>query len=100
MVLGMGEDGHTASLFPGIDSEALDPDSDLDCFAFTPKTAPHERMTLTAAAILDSRNIVLHISGENKRQVYQQALTIESVEAMPVSLFLKESESIKVYWNP
>ena len=71
VILGMGPDGHTASLFPGANrlSDALDMSSERLCMAITPVTAPHDRMTLTLPALLDSHQIYLHLSGEEKRAV-------------------------------
>ena len=101
VILGMGEDGHTASLFPGITWRALDTGTGESCLSVNPENAPHERMTLTAAALLDSRKIVLHISGSKKWQIYRKAVSRESVEDYPVSVFLHQSRvPVCVYWNP
>ena len=71
----MGEDGHTASLFPGSLALArgLDPARRPACIAVNALTAPHARVSLNLAALLDARRIVLHIEGESKWQVYQRA---------------------------
>jgi 6-phosphogluconolactonase len=58
-------------------------------------------MTLTAAALLDSRKIVLHITGSKKWQIYQKAVSGESFEDYPVSIFLNQNQvPVCVYWNP
>lgn len=77
VVLGMGADGHTASFFPGADTlaNALDPASELTCIAITPPAAPHPRMTLSLAALLRARHMYLHITGEQKLQVLEQAVS-------------------------
>ena len=99
VVLGMGEDGHTASLFPEVAGRALDPGSEEYCLPVYPQHAPHARMSLTARAILDSRRIVLHISGEKKWQVYQQALTAGPTEQLPIRLILHQDRvPVDVYW--
>ena len=101
VILGMGEDGHTASLFPGIARRMLDTSSSESCLSVNPENAPHERMTLMAAALLDSRKIVLHITGSKKWQIYQKAVSGEPVEDYPVSIFLNQSQvPVCVYWNP
>jgi len=66
LILGMGGDGHTASLFPGAVklAQATDMNSGKICMGIAPVTAPHERMTLTLPAILDSKQIFLHITGQ------------------------------------
>jgi len=101
VILGMGPDGHTASLFPGAArlSDALDMGSGRLCMAMTPVTAPHDRMTLTLPALLDSRQMYLHLSGKEKRNVYERALGGDSVEEMPVRAVLGQDKvSMDVYW--
>ena len=79
MVLGMGEDGHTLSWFAdakGLDA-ALDPDNPLNVAAIeapkTKVTGPNTlRATLTLPVIARTRHILLLISGDKKRAVYQQ----------------------------
>lgn len=101
VILGMGEDGHSASLFPGITRRALDTGSSVSCLSVNPENAPHERMTLTASALLDSRKIVLHISGSKKWQIYQKAASAEFSDDYPVSVFLNQNQvPVCVYWNP
>ncbi len=68
--LGLGPDGHTASLFPG--SAALDADPGrLVVMNTDPKgNNPHERMTLTFSGIARARLVVFTVSGENKRAAF------------------------------
>jgi 6-phosphogluconolactonase len=101
VILGMGEDGHTASLFPGVSGPALDSNSLELCAAIVPPVAPHERMTLTARALLNSRKIVLHIVGEKKQQVYHEALKPGSADEFPIRVVLHQDRvSVDVYWSP
>ena len=101
VILGMGNDGHTASLFPEVSSQALDMNNASLCSPVTPKLAPHERMTLTARALLDSRKILLHIVGDEKWQVYQNARRDGLIDAMPVRVVLhQQSVPVEVYWSP
>jgi 6-phosphogluconolactonase len=103
VVLGMGQDGHTASLFPGAKelSGALDMASDRICMGITPPGAPHERMTLTLPAILNSRHIMIHIVGQDKRKVYEEALRAGPVDDMPVRAVLRQSAvPVTVFWAP
>jgi len=75
VVLGMGDDGHTASWFPDADElpQLLSAEStDLVAVAH-PKLAPYPRLTLTRTAVLQSRLIQLLIPGANKQTVYQRA---------------------------
>ncbi len=101
VILGMGEDGHTASFFPGADtlSEALAEDSGRVCQSVTPLTAPHQRMTLTLPRLLNSRRIYLHLCGESKLPVLDQAMSEGEVEAMPVRAVLRQTQTpVSVYW--
>lgn len=100
-VLGMGEDGHTASLFPA----AAELDSGLarnnpDCFlAVTPPAAPHQRISLSLAALLKARRLILAIAGDSKRTVYQQAS--EGInDSLPISHFIHQTRvPFDVYWT-
>ena len=82
----MGEDGHTASLFPGslALARALDPSAAPGCVAVNALTAPHARVSLNLAALLDARRIILHIEGETKWQVYQRARMPGPTAELPV----------------
>lgn len=101
VILGMGGDGHTASLFPHNEKlqAALDPKQKQQCIAITPTTAPHERMSLTFSAILNTKNLYLHFEGEEKKSLYQEALINENHETLPIRAFLhQEITDIKVYY--
>jgi 6-phosphogluconolactonase len=103
VMLGMGQDGHTASLFPG--SLALARAMDLTmapgCIAVNALTAPHARVSLNLAALMGARRIVLHIEGETKWQVYQRARAGGSLAEMPVRAILQQKEvPVDVYWCP
>lgn len=103
LILGMGNDGHTASLFPGAKKLSLATDTDLGqtCMGIAPLTAPHERMTLTLPAILDSRQIFLHITGQKKNDVLQKAQAKGPVEEMPIRYILRQQTTpVSVFWAP
>jgi 6-phosphogluconolactonase len=92
VLLGMGEDGHTASLFPrahGL-TEALDTTREALCAAIQPPTAPHPRMSLTLRALQSSRWLVLPLQGETKLRTYRKALEPGPVEEMPVRALLRQ----------
>ncbi|MFT4101417.1 MAG: 6-phosphogluconolactonase [Burkholderiaceae bacterium] len=89
VVLGMGTDGHTASIFPGVDGfDALTgADNDALYAAVTPLDAPHQRITLTLRALRQARHRALQLSGDDKLAVYAQART-GADPARPISLVL------------
>lgn len=103
VMLGMGEDGHTASLFPGAANLArgLDMTSGRACVAMTPLYAPLERMSLTLPRLLASSKIFLHLCGEGKRRVMVEALAGEDVLGLPVRAMLMQQQTpVTVYISP
>ncbi|HHB75283.1 MAG TPA: 6-phosphogluconolactonase [Desulfobulbus sp.] len=103
LVLGMGGDGHTASLFPGADKlqAATDLSQDKLCMAITPPVAPYERMTLTLPAILNARRIFVHITGEKKKEALEKALADGPSEVMPIRFILRQKNvPVTVFWAP
>jgi 6-phosphogluconolactonase len=100
VILGMGDDGHTASLFPGVSGAALDQNTEFLCQSIIPPVAPYERMTLTASALLNSRKIILHIVGDNKWKVYQDAREDGDIDDLPVRVVLQQNRvPVDVYWS-
>ena len=103
LILGMGSDGHTASLFPDAKklSLATDMDSGKTCMGIAPLTARHERMTLTLPAILDSRQIFLHITGQGKKDILQQAQADGASEEIPIRFILRQQTTpVTAFWAP
>lgn len=101
VILGMGDDGHTASLFPGATALAagLDLNSGRSCIAVTPTAAPHERISMTLPRLLNTDCLIIHISGENKQKVLEQAQAGTSVEELPIRAILQQSQvPVTVYW--
>lgn len=104
VVLGMGLDGHTASLFPGGDqlAAALDPHRPAGVLPMRAPDAGEPRITLTLSTLLQTRQLFLHIEGEAKREVLAQArLGLGEAAAYPVRAVLKQSPvPVAVYWCP
>ncbi|MEP5938094.1 MAG: 6-phosphogluconolactonase [Erythrobacter sp.] len=76
--LGMGEDGHIASLFPNTNPQTDDPQAIRRLTPDPlPPEAPFDRITLTIPALLDSDALLFVIKGEAKRAVFDAALSGE-----------------------
>jgi len=102
LILGMGDDGHTASLFPNKKElkDALDISRESYCISMTPDDAPHTRMSLTLSAILKAQNLYLHIQGKNKIEVYEKAISEQDYTKSPITAVLKNDiKNIEVYYN-
>jgi 6-phosphogluconolactonase len=101
-VLGMGHDGHTASLFPGGDrlAEALDADSNETLIEMTAPGAGEARLTFTLPVINAAGRLALHIEGAEKKQVLKQALGDGPAEDMPVRAVLRSQAPVTLYWCP
>jgi len=103
LVLGMGADGHTASLFPDAPNlaQALDLHNTQGCVGITlahpPANAPYPRVTQTFANLLTAKHIVLPISGDEKRNTLQRAWS-HAQNALPVSLVLHQTLAPVAVW--
>lgn len=97
IVLGMGTDGHTASFFPNDLNLHRALTTTEFCAATVPTDAPHERMTLSLHTILKAQHLFLHIEGDAKKTVYDEALSDPTVEAMPVRAVLHHPKPLEVY---
>jgi 6-phosphogluconolactonase len=104
--LGMGKDGHTASIFRGPDLQAaLDAPKARRAIGVMPDPLPAEaplaRVTLTRAAILSARTILITITGEEKRAVLEQAIADAQSSNLPIGRVLAEVEQpIDIHWCP
>ncbi len=100
LLLGMGNDGHTASLFP--QNEKLDQafalDSEALCLAIAPDSAPHMRMSLTLKAIVSAEHLYLHFEGEEKLALYYEAIEETDWHKMPICAVLHQDiKDVEVY---
>jgi 6-phosphogluconolactonase len=104
--LGMGADGHTASIFPGPDMQAaLDAPKARRAIGVLPDPLPADaevaRVTLTRAAILSARTILITITGAEKRELLEQAIADGQSSKLPIGRVLAEAEHpIDIHWCP
>jgi 6-phosphogluconolactonase len=107
VILGMGSDGHTASLFPSADgiTTAMDKTSQRIIFPLLANKSDVtgenlERISLGLAAILSAKKIILLITGDDKLAVYKQALTADANELPVAGVLQQNSTPVDVYWAP
>ena len=101
LILGMGEDGHTASLFPCSEQikEGLRLSRSLSAIATQPSTAPHQRMSMSLAKIVKANNVFLHLTGDKKRAVLNDALTAHTALEKPIKAVC-DNCTVNLMWAP
>lgn len=103
LVLGMGDDGHIASLFPNSSggAAALDVNQPPTCVATTAPVEPRARISLNLSALLQTRHIALMLVGDAKWATYQRARQDGPELEMPVRALLRQrGVPVSVYWAP
>ena len=104
VVLGMGDDGHTASFFPGGDhlADALDLEGTIRLLPMRAPGAGEPRITLSLPTLLQTGALYLLVSGEKKRDVLADArLGLGDARNYPVRAVLTQQRtSVAVYWCP
>ncbi len=92
-LLGMGEDGHFASLFPDSDQLEQGLTSNSQAVRVVTPSSEFERISMTLPTLLNSKDIVLLVFGEKKKQVLQNS------QGLPIEHLLKAAD-IKIFWAP
>ena len=97
--LGMGEDGHVASLFPHMQAVIRRGATAIATRPIPlPKDAPYERLSLNKTALNATKETILVVTGAAKKAVIEQALA--GSDAYPVSDFLRgEGPPVTIYWS-
>lgn len=99
VVLGMGEDGHTASLFPCAKSieQLLGDKNQLKTVMVAPQTAPDKRISLSYPILKNAENIFVHFTGDLKKEIFQK-IGAGLLEA-PIGRLLNNTDAeIRLYW--
>jgi 6-phosphogluconolactonase len=101
----MGSDGHTASIFAGPDMDAA-LNAPAKCRAIgvlpdpLPPEAPVARISLTRAAILSARTLLVVISGKDKRKLLEAALKDGAKSKLPIGRALADADqAIDIHWS-
>jgi len=103
--LGMGEDGHTASILPGPDFDAaLSAPAGRRACSVTPDPLPAEapvaRVTLTRPALVSTRSLILTIAGEKKRAVAERAIRDGARSSLAIGRVLASAAvPVTIYWT-
>jgi 6-phosphogluconolactonase len=101
VVLGMGDDGHIASLFPGSLglTDALAVGAAPALVQMTAPSAPRQRISLNLAALVRARNIYLVVTGASKKAVLESAQAQPDAGKWPVSALLQHANPLlQVFW--
>ena len=102
--LGMGDDGHTASIFAGPDlDEALNGPKERRALGVMPDPLPPEapvaRVTLSKAAILAARSLTISLTGQDKREVLERAIADGALSSVPIGRVLADSDlAVDIHW--
>lgn len=98
-ILGMGLDGHTASLFPEACEFKNALESEQNIVLITPKNAPYQRLSMSLKALEKTKKLILTLKGEDKRKIFEEAcLGINS--KLPISYILHSKKvDCDVYYS-
>ena len=105
-LLGVGGDGHTASIFPGPDfDEALNGPKERRALGVMPDPLPPEapvaRVTLSRAAIVSSASVMIAVTGAAKRKVIEDAISQGAGSTYPIGRVLADTElPVDIHWAP
>jgi len=103
VILGMGGDGHTASFFPHGNNlaRALNADTPRCVMTMEAGGAEEPRLTFSFSSLADAGLLVLHIEGEAKKAVLEQAQNGRDEAEMPIRAILNRAVSpVEIYWAP
>lgn len=102
VVLGMGNDGHTASFFPDSSEldQVMDPENTDRVMVVHTPSSPFPRITFTFNELINAKKRFLHFYGEEKSKIYQEALRNNGFTPYPIQAFLNNEEKpLKVYFT-
>lgn len=103
--LGMGTDGHTASIFPNVMDQAMNAPRGRRAIGVTPDPLPPEapvaRVTMTKGALTDAHTLIIVITGEDKKRLLERAIEDGPSSTLPIGRVLADIEiPVDIYWAP
>ncbi|UMY62635.1 6-phosphogluconolactonase [Pseudomonas sp. LS.1a] len=100
LVLGMGDDGHTASLFPASPNleAGLDLANPRRCLPLLAPSVPHQRLSMTRSLLASAAFTALSVQGQGKLATLRAALAGNDLTEMPIRAFLHAP--LDIYWCP
>jgi 6-phosphogluconolactonase len=100
LVLGMGDDGHTASLFPASPNleAGLALANPRRCLPLLAPSVPHQRLSMTRSLLASATFIALSVQGQGKLATLRAALAGNAITEMPIRAFLHDP--LDIYWCP
>lgn len=99
VILGMGDDAHTASFFPNAKELDTAFHTKEYCCATTATVEPFARMTLSRSFLLNTKTLILHIEGEKKKEVFDRACASDDMYEKPIiSMMQQEKPILEVYY--
>ena len=103
VVLGMGEDGHTASFFP--DSlelkEVMSSNNQERVMTVSTDSSPYPRITFTYQELINAKHLFLHFYGEKKEEILNKAKVEKGFLPYPIQMFVNDpNKSIEIFSNP
>lgn len=96
VILGIGDDGHTSSIFPG-QTELLKTER-IYLESVNPYTN-QRRVALTANGILRANDIAFYLSGDQKRSVMEKISTEKIITLYPSAYIIKKSKNAFIFWD-
>lgn len=102
VILGMGGDGHTASFFPNGTklSQATDPNTENLLIDIEAEGAGEPRVTFTLPALCSAAELILHIEGDEKKAVLEEAQKAGDANLLPIRHILRSNADLSIVWAP
>ena len=96
IILGVGDDGHTASIFPGQNDLLFSQE------AYAPSVNPYtgqQRVTMTGGTISNAKNVVFYLKGESKKAILEKLEAGDESADLPAAFFLKKFGENSIYYD-